>query len=68
MHRYDEVERHNARAQELYARHGYTHDSEQSAAERAWFNNPAIRRMLGAPKVLRYVKNLPRKTEEKEAD
>lgn len=56
-----EVEAHNARAQELYGRQGYSHVPEHSAAERAWFSNPAIRRMLGAPKVLRYVKNLPRK-------
>ena len=53
-----EVARENDRAQRLYARHGYVHAPEQSAAERAWANNPAIRRMLGAPKVLRYVKSL----------
>jgi len=54
-----EVERTNERAQALYTRHGYAHVPEFSAASRAWFNNPAIRRMLGAPKVMRFVKDLP---------
>ena len=58
-----QVDRGNVRAQELYARNGYAHTPEHSAAARAWFDNPAIRRMLGAPRVLRYLKPLPRETQ-----
>ena len=53
-----EVERHNSRAMALYERRGYAHREDNSAVARVWSENPMIRRLLGPPRVLRFVKSL----------
>ena len=55
-----EVDRNNERALSLYARLGYLHKQDASAASKAWTENKTIRRMLGPPRVMRFVKDLPR--------
>ena len=53
-----EVDRENARARRLYQRLGYALEVDASAAARAWAENPTIRRMLGPPRVLKFVKDI----------
>ena len=53
-----EVDRSNDHAQAVYRKRGYAHEEETSAANRAWSENPTIRRVLGPPRVQRFVKRL----------
>ena len=53
-----EVDRENEGAIRLYRRLGYAHEADASAASRAWAENPLIRRMLGPPRVLKFVKDI----------
>ena len=53
-----EVDRENAGARRLYERLGYALEVDASAAARAWAENPTIRRMLGPPRVLKFVKDI----------
>lgn len=55
-----EVDRKNTRAIALYEKLGYQQQQETSAASKAWSENPVIRRMLGPPRVLRFVKAIAR--------
>jgi ribosomal protein S18 acetylase RimI-like enzyme len=55
-----EVDRSNDHAQAVYRKRGYAHEEETSAANRAWSENPTIRRVLGPPRVQRFVKRLDR--------
>ena len=53
-----EVDRENVAARRLYERLGYAHEVDASAAARAWAENPLIRRVLGPPRVLKFVKDI----------
>ena len=59
-----EVERHNSRAMTFYERKGYAHREDYSAVARVCSENPMVRRMLGPPRVLRFVKSLKHASDE----